>query len=378
MNAVVRRALRVLLPLAVAAPTVIAVQGPASAGPADVIADCMDPRNVQQGDYIYEDPECVITINDQPKQVWSTPERKTDWHVQCETSGSVSFSKGHSQSTSFSVGLDFGLKHKSGAIGTQYEQQMGAKIGWSWSWTKSYSETHSTTVPAYSVGWIEVQDPLYRSHVTVKASYDGNRNETATDYVTSPDNTRSPVFKGYTRALTASELADHCPNASAPPFITKVAGGTPPKKDYGKDYRIWRFDGERRLVNSYSSLCADISGGSKAAGTPLVQQSCQKTDQQRWETLHKSSGQYQIYSDWSNRCMAVDGWSKSSGTKVINWHCGPDEQHYKIYPVTLVLKAGSKTTGYVLRNASTGKCLAPDYGGLTTKGAAIRQYDCWW
>ncbi|GAB3663366.1 hypothetical protein GCM10027589_26940 [Actinocorallia lasiicapitis] len=371
-----RRTLGVLLPLALFASVLGGTAAPASAASvAQVVSDCLNPRWVQYGDLVFPDPECDLKVTNTPVKELSAPERKTDPHYQCESAGSTSFTNGYSKSTSFSIGLDFGLK---GKIGSDYDAQMGAKIGWTWSWSQSYSQTHSTTVPAYSFGWIEARTWMWRSNVDIRAQYDSGTVETVNSDLLSPVKNEPPVFTGRSRPMTSVEREDLCPGAPAAPWIGTVAGGKPAVKTYAADPRIWTLQ-NGALRNSKTKMCIDMRNGSYSAGNDVIQWNCESGNQRQvWRTLHRSGGQYQIYNKTADKCMAVDNWSGSNGAKVINWHCASTEQHYKIYPVTVTPNYGGKTTGYVLRNASTNKCLAPDSAAGSAGNAQIKQYTCWW
>lgn len=55
-------------------------------------------------------------------------------------------------------------------------------------------------------------------------------------------------------------------------------------------------DGSYTLVNSASQLCADVNGGSTAAGAAVIQWTCTGADNQRWLFTPVTGGGYTIAS----------------------------------------------------------------------------------
>ncbi|MFD0351069.1 RICIN domain-containing protein [Kitasatospora aburaviensis] len=84
-------------------------------------------------------------------------------------------------------------------------------------------------------------------------------------------------------------------------MITWTAGGS--------SNQLWQFvrqpDGSYELVNGLSHMCADVSGGSTAAGAAVVQWPCSGSSNQRWNVKLLANGSYTVISAGSGLLLTT-------------------------------------------------------------------------
>ncbi len=420
----VRGILTVMLAVsAIVSAGAVTLAGPASAArsPEQIVRDCYNPKWRQEGDFVYAVPECRITVKS-GERVYGSPEVTGSPSVMCNSKGGSTTINGSSTtSTSFSFGLDLGAKKKFGDL----EGQIGAKLGWSWSWSQTRGWATSVNIPRWGVGWVGLQKALRKVVVDVVADYDDGRGyaEYARDQVVygpDPDSKDKPV--GKSRLLTDWEINNYCHSAASAASGEAQAKSLPTPADtaaptsdgasgapaapvseaavsaadpasaasagskvsaqgvYGPDFRFWAVT-QGGLLNSYSNNCMAVKGGSSANGAAIVQDDCNPKGlaEQRWTPTRQSNG-YFIYQNAKNKkCLDVSGSETASGQPLEQYACLPKEavQNWNIVPVTLRLPPyDDSQPGYFFSNKKSGKCIALDFGSLLQDGGRVVQQNC--
>ncbi|WP_020177832.1 RICIN domain-containing protein [Methylopila sp. M107] len=122
-----------------------------------------------------------------------------------------------------------------------------------------------------------------------------------------------------------------------------------------------------RIKSPFSGLCAEISGGSTAAGARTVQATCAETPRQKWEFRADAGGGYLIVNANSNLCVGIPGASVVQGTVAAQEVCtGSAGQRWT------VVATGDSVE---IRNANSGQCFEIG-GAYTNPGAALGQWNC--
>lgn len=425
LRRIVRSFLAVALTaLAVVSALVATPVAPASAArsPEQIARDCYDPQWRQAGGLIYAVPECRITVKS-GERVYGSPEVAGSPSVMCNgKGGSTTINGSSTTSTSFSFGLDLGAKKKFGDL----EGQIGAKLGWSWSWSQTRGWATSVNIPRWGVGWVGFQKALRKVVVDVVADYDDGRGyaeyaKNQVVYGPDPDSKDKPV--GKSRLLTDWEIEHYChslastsgeaqakslpvptdtaastsdgasgapaTDASAAPVSEAAVSAADPASAgskvsaqgvYGPDFRFWAVT-QGGLLNSYSNNCMAVKGGSSANGAAIVQDDCNPKGlaEQRWSPTRQSNG-YFIYQNAKNKkCLDVSGSETASGQPLEQKACAPKEpvQNWNIVPVTLKLPPyDDSQPGYFFSNKKSGKCIALDFGSLLQDGGPVVQQNC--
>ena len=131
-------------------------------------------------------------------------------------------------------------------------------------------------------------------------------------------------------------------------------------------------DGTRTLTNANSSLLMDVSGGSTADGSPIIQWGANGGANQKWTMSRVSGDVYTLTSQASGKCLEVPSGSSAQGTQLDQSTCnGGANQRWA------VAAAGSYTsatdTWFVLVNLASG-WTADVSDQSTTAGAAVIQW----
>ena len=92
-------------------------------------------------------------------------------------------------------------------------------------------------------------------------------------------------------------------------------------------------DGRYQLVSRKSHKVMDVSGGSTANGSQIVQWTYSGADSQKWDIAWQGNGQYTITGVASGDVIDVSGGSISQGAKLIIWpYWGGNNQLWNIVP----------------------------------------------
>ncbi|MFJ7156297.1 RICIN domain-containing protein [Streptomyces sp. NPDC101118] len=125
------------------------------------------------------------------------------------------------------------------------------------------------------------------------------------------------------------------------------------------------------IKNGNSGQCLAVPGGSTEAGKGLIQWGCGNWNDHYWSFQYgfTSGGiaYYRLENLNSHQCLAVPGGSKTAGTQVIQWPCGTWNDHYWGVQYT--------SGGTRLVNYNSGQCLAIP-GASTTQGEKVIQWPC--
>lgn len=134
---------------------------------------------------------------------------------------------------------------------------------------------------------------------------------------------------------------------------------------------------ENLVIAEHSGLCLDVKGHLIAHGTPVVQATCRKTNNQLWWVHPKGDGFYEISADHSGRCLDVAHQSKAQAAPVVQADCwsGPN-QLWSLRPAGSTDPARIKEGFYQLVAKHSGMCL--DVAHLSIAHAApVIQAKCW-
>ncbi|MFF4419020.1 RICIN domain-containing protein [Streptosporangium sp. NPDC001559] len=388
---------------AVVSADVVVPAAPASAArsPERIAEDCANARPAMEGDYMYWVPDCRVEVVS-GTETFAAPKVVGQVALACNSSGgSSTVNASSSTSTSFSFGLDIGAKRKFGDL----EGQVGAKLGWTWSWSQSRGWAVSVRIPGWSVGWIESRDAVRKLTVNIKADYDDGRGfaETARNqviYAPDPNNDNRWVLRS--RPLTDWEIKNRCGNglatgtglkftpAPAPAVASEASIAAPDGEvsalagGYGPDFRFW-VKSQGRLLSTYSSKCMTVHNGASADGTRIVQNDCKpdRPKEQLWETVKRPDGPvpYVMYKNSkTKKCLDVSGNEQADGLPLELYTCVPTApvQSWLTESVTAGMPPYYEgQPAFFLRNKKTAKCGSLDfYNGLEKEGSLLMQYPC--
>jgi hypothetical protein len=116
------------------------------------------------------------------------------------------------------------------------------------------------------------------------------------------------------------------------------------------------------LMNTASGSCADITGGSKTAGTQAELWSCNGGANQQY--TRASNGELQVYPGASQMCLDTSGGGTSAGTAVVIESCTDS-----------ATQQWSIANGGEITNSGSGLCLGPVSGG-TANGTKLQLQSC--
>ena len=128
------------------------------------------------------------------------------------------------------------------------------------------------------------------------------------------------------------------------------------------------------VVNQASGDCADDPNSSAAAGTQLIQYSCNGGTNQSWTFMPVSgtSAAYRVANGASGLCVDVSGRSTADNAQVIQYTCnGQTNQQFTLAPVGV---AGTANT-FNLVAVHSGKCVVPS-GDSTANDTVLVQLPC--
>ena len=130
--------------------------------------------------------------------------------------------------------------------------------------------------------------------------------------------------------------------------------------------------GSNVLVNSHSGLVMDASGGSTAAGDPIVQWAANGGANQKW-TLNLASGDlYTLVNVNSGKCLGVPSASATEGVQLEQLTCdGSASQEWAAEAVGNY--QSSSDSSFVLASLNSG-LLAEVEGSSTAEGAPVDQW----
>ncbi len=145
--------------------------------------------------------------------------------------------------------------------------------------------------------------------------------------------------------------------------LGQAAAQAPPSGGEPRAVQVQRLS--LRLAADAGQL-ANVQGGSKEDGAPVIQWPWAGGDNERWEAEAGLDGYYRFTSVNSGKCLNVQGGGTDDGAAVIQYTCGsaPNEL-WKFVP---------QGTGYQVVAKSSGKCL--NVKGGVGKGNALIQYTC--
>ncbi|MFI7539425.1 RICIN domain-containing protein [Streptosporangium sp. NPDC049376] len=378
----------------VSAVVVSATPALADRPPARIAEDCANARPAMQGDYLYWVPDCRVDVIS-GTETYAAPKVVGQVALACNSSGgSTTVNASSTTSTSFSFGLDIGGKRKFGDL----EGQVGAKLGWTWSWSQSRGWAVSVRIPGWSVGWIESRDAVRKLVVNIKADYDDGRGfaEKAKDQVIyAPNPNKDNLWVLRSRPLTDWEIKNRCGNGLAAGTglkVTSVPTSEAPvaaevsaqAATYGPDFRFWTKS-QGRLLSTYSFKCMTVHNGASADGTRIVQNDCKpdRPKEQLWETVKRPDGPvpYVMYKNSkTKKCLDVSGNEQADGLPLELYTCVPTApvQSWLTESVTAGLPPFYEgQPAFFLRNKKTAKCGSLDfYNGLEVEGSRLMQYPC--
>jgi hypothetical protein len=121
-----------------------------------------------------------------------------------------------------------------------------------------------------------------------------------------------------------------------------------------------------RVTASHSGLLLDVSGGSTADGSKIIQWSDTGGTNQRWRLARVTGNVYTITGVGSGRCLEVPDRSTTQGTRLDIFTCnGGANQQWAL--------TGTGSSTYQLVNLGSGQ-VADVVSGATTTGAEVEQW----
>jgi hypothetical protein len=125
------------------------------------------------------------------------------------------------------------------------------------------------------------------------------------------------------------------------------------------------------VVNRRSGKCLEVSHGSLAQGTGVLQWPCHRGQHQLWRVNNMGNGYVQLQVEHSAQCLEVNKASLADGAGVLQWPChgGTHQQWQQIN-----LGGGF----YQFKARHSGKCLEVDQtaGSGFADGAGVLQWPC--
>jgi hypothetical protein len=122
------------------------------------------------------------------------------------------------------------------------------------------------------------------------------------------------------------------------------------------------------LVARHSGQCLDVTGGSVANGTPVIQWPCHGGANQEWVLVPTGTGHYFATVQHSGQCLDVSGASTMPGTPVIQYPChGGANQQWDRYDLG---------NGYSIVVAVHSRQCLDVTGGGTRPGTPVIQWPC--
>jgi galactose oxidase len=124
------------------------------------------------------------------------------------------------------------------------------------------------------------------------------------------------------------------------------------------------------VMGKQSGKCLRVAGGSLAAGSRIVQSSCNESTGSRWALKPQAGGSSPhvlVVGGDSGKCLAVAGGSTAIEADVVQNDCsGVDSQLWSVEKIGLYYRFVAKHSG---------KCLNVQYGSVTS-GASLVQWPC--
>jgi Ricin-type beta-trefoil lectin domain/Vacuolar protein sorting-associated protein 62 len=139
-------------------------------------------------------------------------------------------------------------------------------------------------------------------------------------------------------------------------------------EDLGATRQPLTAQGQGTISIRSSGRCVDVSGGSAASGTPVIQWDCTGTQNQMFEAVYQDDGSFMIKAQHSGKCLDVQGASTAGGAPVIQWDClgGANQKFTQVW---------QEDGSYLLKAKHSNKCLDVN-GGSTANGVTLIQWDC--
>jgi hypothetical protein len=111
--------------------------------------------------------------------------------------------------------------------------------------------------------------------------------------------------------------------------------------------QVWKYDGNRVLLEEDPSKCLDIAHGGTSNGTLVDLYPCNGTGAQEWD-IHSGIGI--LYNPQSGKCLDVTNRSANPGTQLQIWDCtGGDNQNWSWSPQIIQPEC-------LLANSACGAC----------------------